>query len=89
MEKAMEFMPDAVFCDIGLPAMDGLQVARFMRGEPSLKNVFLIALTGYAAQQDVQTAMEAGFHMHLSKPADMAAIRNALHEALLRRLNVC
>jgi PAS domain S-box-containing protein len=89
MEKAKEFMPDAVFCDIGLPVMDGFEVARRLRSEPSLKNTFLIALTGYAGQRDVQTALEAGFHMHLSKPADMVTIRNALREALLRRLNIC
>lgn len=89
MEKAKEFVPDAVLCDIGLPVMDGFEVARRMRSEPSLERALLIALTGYAAQRDVQTALEAGFHMHLSKPADMAAIRNALREALLRRVNIC
>ncbi len=88
MEMAREFLPDAVFCDIGLPVMDGFEVARRLSCEPSLKNAFLIALTGYAAQRDVQTALEAGFHMHLSKPADLAAIRNALHEALLRKVNI-
>lgn len=89
MEKAKEFVPDAVLCDIGLPVMDGFEIARRMRSEPSLERALLIALTGYAAQRDVQTALEAGFHMHLSKPADMAAIRNALREALLRRVNIC
>lgn len=89
MEKAKEFLPDAVFCDIGLPVMDGFEVARKLRSEPVMKNTFLIALTGYAGQRDVQTALEAGFHMHLPKPADMAAIRNALREALLKRMNLC
>jgi CheY-like chemotaxis protein len=86
MEKAIEFLPDAVFCDIGLPVMDGFEVARRLRSEPSLKNAFLIALTGYAEQRDVQTALEAGFHIHISKPADLAAIRNALHEAIALRV---
>jgi len=88
MERAKEFLPDVVFCDIGLPVMDGFEVARRLRSEPTLKDTFLIALTGYASQQDVQNALEAGFHLHLSKPADMAAIRNALHEVLKRRLNM-
>jgi CheY-like chemotaxis protein len=88
MEKARELSPDAVFCDIGLPVINGFEVARRLRSEPSLKNIFLIALTGYAGQRDVQTALEAGFHMHLSKPADLVTIRNALREAFLRRLNM-
>jgi CheY-like chemotaxis protein len=53
-----------------------------------MKNTFLIALTGYAGQRDVQTALEAGFHMHLSKPADLAAIRNAIHTVYLQQQNV-
>lgn len=87
MEKAREFLPDAIFCDIGLPVMDGFEVARRLRSEPVMKNTFLIALTGYAGQRDVQTALEAGFHMHLSKPADLAAIRNAIHTVYLQQKN--
>jgi len=88
MNKAKEFLPDAIFCDIGLPVMDGYEVARQLRSEPSLKDTFLIALTGYASQRDVQTALEAGFHMHLSKPVDLAAIRKALRTVGLQRLSM-
>ncbi len=85
VEKAKVFLPDAVFCDIGLPVMDGFEVARRLRGEAPLRDTFMIALTGYAGHRDVKMALESGFHLHLSKPADMAAIRDALCEAQRRR----
>ncbi len=84
VEEAGSFLPDAVFCDIGLPKMDGFEVARRLRLEPALKDAFLIALTGYTSQRDVQMALEAGFHLHIPKPADMEMIRNALHAVLCK-----
>lgn len=66
MAKAMK--PDVMLCDVGLPGMDGYQVARAVRAEPALQAVKLVALTGYALPEDKQRAREAGFDHHLAKP---------------------
>jgi CheY-like chemotaxis protein len=54
--------------DIGLPGIDGYEVARRVRQEPSLKDTVLVALTGYGRDEDKQNAMAAGFDYHLVKP---------------------
>jgi len=62
--------PDAVVLDIGLPRMDGYQVARHMRDLPQLHNTRLIAVTGYAQDADRRAVTEAGFAFHLVKPVE-------------------
>ena len=74
LEGAREFHPDVVICDIGLPLMDGYEVARRMRAEPSLAGVRLVALTGYGRPEDLRRSREAGFDAHLVKPFDLAKI---------------
>jgi CheY-like chemotaxis protein len=67
--------PQIVLCDIGLPgAMDGYDVARTIRADPSLRAVRLIALTGYGEHEDRRRAEEAGFDAHVTKPADPQAL---------------
>jgi len=67
--------PQVVLCDIGLPgAMDGYEVAKAIRAEPSLREVRLIALTGYGQREDRSRAERAGFDSHLTKPADPGAL---------------
>lgn len=78
MSVAREFAPDAILLDIGLPVVDGLQVARRIRQEPALKNVLLIALTGYGRDADRQATRDAGFDYHLAKPVDFATIESTL-----------
>jgi CheY-like chemotaxis protein/two-component sensor histidine kinase len=69
---AREFEPDVVLCDIGLPGgMDGLDVARSLRGELALKSAYLVALTGYGQEIDKQRSRDAGFDIHLTKPIDL------------------
>jgi two-component system CheB/CheR fusion protein len=84
LAAAHEFVPDVVLCDIGLPGMDGYQVARALRAEPSLRRAFLVALTGYALPDDVRSAMDAGFDRHLAKPPDRRALVEALDAASAR-----
>ena len=62
--------PDVVLMDIGLPEMDGYEVARRMRELPGLGEVQLIAVTGYGQETDKQAAVAAGFRCHLIKPVD-------------------
>jgi PAS domain S-box-containing protein len=81
IEKAQAFYPDVVLCDIGLPEMDGYEVARRMRADPALGSVALIALSGYAQPEDVEMARESGFDAHLAKPAGADTLARALAEA--------
>jgi two-component system CheB/CheR fusion protein len=76
--RAREFKPEVVLCDIGLPGMDGYQVARAFRADDALKGVFLVALSGYALPEDLQRAEEAGFDRHLAKPPSLEKIEEAL-----------
>jgi PAS domain S-box-containing protein len=78
MSVAKEFAPDAILLDIGLPVMDGLQVARRIRQDPRLRKVLLIALTGYGQDADRQATTDAGFDHHLAKPVDFKTIESTL-----------
>jgi two-component system CheB/CheR fusion protein len=74
IEKARTFKPDVVLCDLGLPGITGLDVARELRADPNLSRVSLIALSGYAQPQNVAEAKAAGFDTHLGKPFDVEAL---------------
>ena len=78
--RAREYHPDVVLCDIGLPGMDGCDVARAFRSEEALKGVFLVALSGYALPEDLQRAAEAGFQRHLAKPPSLEKLEQLLAE---------
>ncbi len=66
--------PDVMLVDIGLPGMDGYELARRVRQDPDLDRVVLIALTGYGREEDKQQAMAAGFDYHLVKPVSPDAL---------------
>jgi CheY-like chemotaxis protein len=70
--------PDVAFIDIGLPAMNGYEVAQRIRGRPGLEDVLLVALTGYGAPSDISAARAAGFDEHLIKPAELAKLERIL-----------
>ncbi|HEX7184166.1 MAG TPA: PAS domain S-box protein [Thermoanaerobaculia bacterium] len=78
LAKAREMRPEIVLCDIGLPGMDGYEVARILREDPELRSVCLIALTGYGQEEDQRQAREAGFDVHLTKPVDPETLRRIL-----------
>ncbi|HJX29830.1 MAG TPA: PAS domain S-box protein, partial [Thermoanaerobaculia bacterium] len=79
VEKGRAFQPDIVICDIGLPgALDGYGVARAFRDDPALRDVRLIALTGYGQEDDQRRAREAGFDVHVTKPADPETLKRLL-----------
>ena len=71
-----EFGPHAVFLDIGMPGMDGLEVAQRLRAEHT--GLFLIAVTGYGEDEDRRQSKAAGFDEHLVKPIDPTALRSLL-----------
>jgi two-component system CheB/CheR fusion protein len=70
--------PDAALIDIGLPVINGHEVARRIRSRKDLDDVVLIALTGYGAPNDVTEAREAGFDHHVCKPVALARIEELL-----------
>lgn len=76
---ARELRPEVVMCDIGLPAgFDGYAVARAIRGDEELRNLFLVAVTGYGQVTDQQRARAAGFDVHLTKPVDLEQMQRVL-----------
>jgi PAS domain S-box-containing protein len=75
---AGEFLPQVVLLDIGLPEMDGYEVARKIRTIPGMGEAFLVALTGYSTENDREKARAAGFNEHLAKPADLELLREWL-----------
>lgn len=70
LDIIVEYRPDFVVLDIGLPDMDGYEVARRIRQNTEVKDVKLIAATGYGLDSDRQSSKEAGFDYHLVKPID-------------------
>ena len=87
LEKAHRFKPDVVLCDIGLPGMDGYEVARAFRSDEALRGTFLVALSGYALPDDLERAANAGFHRHLAKPPNIEKLEDLLAEAPERPLD--
>lgn len=75
LEAARRFKPGVVFLDIGLPGMDGFQVARALRATPETKDCLLIAISGYGQAEDHRQSKEAGFDRHLVKPVDLPILR--------------
>ena len=76
LEEALEYRPNVVLLDIGLPGLDGYKVAKWMRH--TLKDVMLVAVTGYGQDADRQRSKDAGFNHHLVKPADYDSVLQIL-----------
>jgi CheY-like chemotaxis protein len=75
---AEEFRPDAAILDIGLPVMDGYELARRFRDHPALRGTWLAAVTGYGQTHDRARSQDAGFDAHLVKPIDLSDLRRML-----------
>ena len=79
MQRAREFRPEVVLCDLGLPGgMDGYAVARAMKRDPALAAAYLIASTGYGQAEDQRRCREAGFDAHFTKPVDFTELQRLL-----------
>jgi CheY-like chemotaxis protein len=78
LETASEFRPDVALLDIGLPVMDGYELAAKLRSDLSLAHVALIAVTGYGHEADRERARLAGFDAHLVKPVDLAEVEQVI-----------
>jgi PAS domain S-box-containing protein len=78
LEAAEAQVPDVVLLDLGLPGMDGFEVARQLRTRAALRQARIVALSGYGQASDRQRSKEAGFDHHLVKPADVDALAAAI-----------
>jgi PAS domain S-box-containing protein len=79
---ARETRPDVMFLDVGMPGMNGYDVAQAVRADPALAGVRLVALTGYGRDEDRARAFEAGFDRHLTKPVDDVKLQAVLDEII-------
>ncbi len=84
LQMAMESRPDVALVDIGLPGIDGYEVARRLRANESTRHLKLIALTGYGLAEDQRKVLEAGFDMHLVKPVDINLLLDAIGSSAQR-----
>ncbi|MBY0527279.1 MAG: PAS domain S-box protein [Gemmataceae bacterium] len=78
LEQARRFRPDVVLLDIGLPGMDGYEVARRLRQRPETARAQLVAVTGYGQEEDRRLSREAGFDLHLVKPVDLTVLQELI-----------
>jgi CheY-like chemotaxis protein len=74
LESADRFRPEVVFLDIGLPDMDGYEVAGKLRELPGMDGLVIVALTGYGREKDRDRALAAGFNLHLVKPVTLRTL---------------
>lgn len=78
LERAKKEAPQVCILDIGLPEMDGLELARKLRAQPETANAALIAVTGYGQDEDRKQTRAAGFCYHLVKPVDVKELLDLL-----------
>ena len=81
IEAAFDFRPNVVLLDIGLPGMDGYEVATRLRQQAVFKDVVLVAMTGYGQDSDRQRSHDSGFDHHLVKPPDFEKLKEILAAA--------
>ena len=81
LETAARMRPEVVLLDLGLPDMDGWEVARRIRQDPTLAGALLVAVTGYSGDVDRDQSREAGFDHYLAKPLAMDVLKRVLGTA--------
>ena len=73
-----ECKPAVVLLDLGMPGMDGYEVARRLRADPQHRDVMIVALTGWGQEEDRRRTGQAGFDLHLTKPTDVGTLQSLL-----------
>ena len=81
LQAAVQFAPDVMLLDIGMPGMSGYQVAQQLRTDARFDQTLLVALTGWGSENDRTLALQAGFDHHLTKPVDHLALNSLLRRA--------
>ena len=85
LQAAKAFRPDVAILDIGMPVMDGYELARRLKKTPQAEKTVLVAMTGWGQEEDVRKGKEAGFDHHLVKPSEPAVLEKLLAEVAARR----
>ena len=80
LDAAATFHPDVALLDIGLPVMDGYELAARIRDQPGGRDIHLVAVTGYGQQRDRAASKAAGFAEHVVKPVDLERLREIIAE---------
>jgi two-component system CheB/CheR fusion protein len=78
LDMARAYRPEVVLLDIGLPKMDGYEIAKRIRSDPAMEGTVLVAVTGYGQMHDRARASASGFHHHLVKPVEFTALQEVL-----------
>lgn len=78
LELALNGKPDVALVDIGLPGMDGYEIARSVRASDEASDIYMVAVTGYGRPEDRARALDAGFDAYIVKPLDVASLKGAL-----------
>jgi CheY-like chemotaxis protein len=86
LRRTVEFRPDVVLLDIGMPEVDGYETCRMLRAEPVGRTAYVVAVTGFGQLHDRDRALADGFDAHLTKPVDPRVLANVFGEAAIRRL---
>ena len=81
LDAAVQHEPDVIVCDLGLPGMNGYEVARRLREMPQLRSALLIAVSGYGDAADRNRSSSAGFSHHLTKPADPLEVASLIADS--------
>ena len=85
LEKLAAYRPEVALIDVGLPRLDGYEVAQLARQRDDTRDLYLVALTGYGQAEDRRRALDAGFDHHLIKPVDPAVLRDLMRSGGVRR----
>lgn len=85
MKLLVNFVPDFALIDLGLPRINGYDLARWLREQPQLREVTLIAQTGWGRQEDRNQALDAGYDHHLVKPIDPQQVAAILSQPRVKR----
>lgn len=83
VQCALDTLPDLVLCDLQMPGIDGLEVARRLRADPTTRAIPLVAVTAYARDTDRERALQAGFDDYLAKPIEPEAFLDLVKQILL------
>jgi two-component system CheB/CheR fusion protein len=78
LQTARAFNPEVILLDIGLPGIDGYEVARRVRKSRKLRDVVLVAMTGWGKDEDRRKSLESGFNAHLVKPVELSDLQSLL-----------
>ena len=80
LQQAIDFRPELVLLDIGMPGMDGYEVCRRLREDVGMENATVVALTGWGQDEDRRRSHDAGFDHHIVKPVEPSALQRLLEE---------